>query len=650
MSSATRLALLLACLVAYCLPWGCAPVKPTAQGTDQPAPSADQPRAAQPAPAPTPPAAPPPQKERPLPELRLALSPAEPPAGRLAGKAWAGVVVKVHNPGSGALEGLKGVVVFRGADGAHAGKAQALRWTGLEPKQSRQQVAEVWLDEPHPGDWLEARAEVTADSQGLAAAGRLRVVLHHESAQAMWQRIGPERGLAELERFLRLHPDSRLAPRAERLRQKLLAAELARAEEELFQRLRQNPDLATCRRYLSEHPQGAHRGEVERLQEKLTAEQAAQQEREAFQQLMAAPSLEACRSYLRRFADSPRRKAVEARCGELKREHARRQDQRAYQRAQAQDTAKAYAAYLESFPRGAHREAAQQRLDELRQRELYHEAQSSKAPELCRAYLRQYPQGPQRREIEALLEEVLFRRWQKAGCDGRAVRQYLAEFPQGDHAEAARQRLNLIQAYGRAEEADTVRGYQHFLLRFQGSDASCYRQAQRRTTLDYWAQRQPRGPHEMVQIAVLLAGLKQLRQAESYLRKAVAAAPQDPAPQVELARLKLQQNDPAEAVRLARRAAERFPQSAQARFVLGEAWNLRQKPGKALKAFTEAVQLDRNCGECYLRRGMLHLHQLRRGQATQDFREGLAAEKRQGRERGWVARQLELYLDKLGES
>jgi tetratricopeptide (TPR) repeat protein len=107
----------------------------------------------------------------------------------------------------------------------------------------------------------------------------------------------------------------------------------------------------------------------------------------------------------------------------------------------------------------------------------------------------------------------------------------------------------------------------------------------------------------------LLAQNVRLSEAESELRAAVAADPQNDRAKADLGRLYVQDDQPDRAMALLRQMVERYPRDAFAWADLGKAeWKLGAKD-RAIQALQKAVQLDPNLNQIHYQLAVLYRQQ-----------------------------------------
>ena len=183
--------------------------------------------------------------------------------------------------------------------------------------------------------------------------------------------------------------------------------------------------------FLKNWTQSRHRGEAQKR-----FEQAKRREAEALEAASAKGSAAAFRAFLEKYAGSPLAGKASALL----------EEQLGFEAAQEKDAQGSWEDFLRRWPSGRNAAAAGKRRDEARRRE--EEALQGAIREgtsgALRKFLEKYPEGAGRPRAEEQLREAVA--FEAAGIDGKAGwERYLASYPKGAHAEAARAKLHQLE-------------------------------------------------------------------------------------------------------------------------------------------------------------------------------------------------------------
>ena len=114
--------------------------------------------------------------------------------------------------------------------------------------------------------------------------------------------------------------------------------------------------------------------------------------------------------------------------------------------------------------------------------------------------------------------------------------------------------------------------------------------------------------------------LGQLLEAQTDFEQAINLDPKNFQVLLSLATIQLEQKSYASALLYATKAEEISGAPAMASFLKGRALHQLGMPEDALKAYGNAIQVDRNFGQAYLNRGLLKVALERTKQACEDFK------------------------------
>ncbi|MCM0042210.1 MAG: tetratricopeptide repeat protein [Algoriphagus sp.] len=120
--------------------------------------------------------------------------------------------------------------------------------------------------------------------------------------------------------------------------------------------------------------------------------------------------------------------------------------------------------------------------------------------------------------------------------------------------------------------------------------------------------------------------LGKLLESQADFEKALSLDPKNFQVLLSLATLQLEQKSYASALLYATKAEEIPGAPAMASFLKGRALHLLGMPEDALKAYGNAIQVDRSFGQAYLNRGLLKVALKRKKQACEDFKLASALE------------------------
>lgn len=258
------------------------------------------------------------------------------------------------------------------------------------------------------------------DAPQAGEARRLREAWakEQEAERGAYERAQAEGTPEALEAFLAAYPQGRYAIEAQRRLDHLRAAEKA------FRIAKEARSVPGLEAFLETYPGTPHEAEARDLLAQLRAEEEARKAREAEEAAVRAREEEARRAREAEEAARREREAV-----------LRAQADQAWAEAEAADTAEAYEAFRAAYPDHPMAEEARRRAAVIRER-----AQAAPAPPAAA------PAEPAKAVLEADWKRA------QAADTAEAYRSFLEAHPEGEEAEAARRRLEELDA--RVEEAE----------------------------------------------------------------------------------------------------------------------------------------------------------------------------------------------------
>ncbi len=378
---------------------------------------------------------------------------------------------------------------FPDSDKAEAARAALVRLTGAETRDTDDDIT----DAAERQRWKRAREADTVQGYqaylafhpaGTRAAVANTAIERLEAEEARrrdegtrWEEAKAADTAAAYEAYLEAYPDGRFVEEATaRLDHFARIAEARQADLDDWATAQQANTQPAYEAYLTFHPEGEMASEARQAIKALgVASRRKAEEEAAWAAAVEADDLDGYASYLDKFPDGPHARDANARIDEIEAEEEDRlkaSEQEDWRRAAEINTADSYRSYLAKHPHGEQASIARLAIKHMqdnvdRQRRAQDEDLWQRAIKIdtqveYRLYLAEFPDGIHAAEAQAKLdayeataaaERLAADRaaWREA--DGRktaeAYSDYLRHFPNGEHAEEAR------------EAADRLRGEEY---------------------------------------------------------------------------------------------------------------------------------------------------------------------------------------------
>lgn len=266
--------------------------------------------------------------------------------------------------------------------------------------------------------------------------------------------------------FLDTHPTGRRANEAEGRKALAVLRDFETMDHEIYT-LAQNADsIAAYTIYLKLYRAGASNRNAQENIRRLQADQ------QAFEAARSNNTIASYDDYLR--APSPGQRVFEARYWRQIRE-SQMIDNEAYLTALDDNEPVSYRSYLMAFPHGHYKHEVEESLRILESDyAAYIEASNERTIAACDRYLKTYKAGRYASEIEdlkryleAALKELAAYKFATEIDDIPAYRAFLVNYPNGEHADAAKRRFVQLEAddlaFSAAKSIGTVGAYKQYL-------------------------------------------------------------------------------------------------------------------------------------------------------------------------------------------